>query len=109
MTTNATDPSKERMDCARVAREDVFEGYLQGKLSEEDRDAFEEHYFACARCFDELQTLQAAREELERSRPELAQRTPLVCAWGAVAVVSWYRRRDSAGRFVAGYGAVSPS
>ena len=35
-----------------------------GRLSEEDRDAFEEHYFECARCFDELQTLQAIREEL---------------------------------------------
>jgi tetratricopeptide (TPR) repeat protein len=35
-------------------------------LSEADRDAFEEHYFECPRCFDELETLQAIREELPR-------------------------------------------
>jgi tetratricopeptide (TPR) repeat protein len=52
------------MDCDRASREEIFENYLTDRLSEEDRAAFEEHYFGCPRCFDELQTLQAIREEL---------------------------------------------
>src|SRR5689334_24914279 len=33
MTTETTDSPKERMDCARVAREEVLEAYLLGRLS----------------------------------------------------------------------------
>src|SRR5687768_5225363 len=55
------------MDCERVARDEVPESYLAGRLNEEDRDAFEAHYFECARCFDELQILQAIRAELQRA------------------------------------------
>jgi tetratricopeptide (TPR) repeat protein len=66
MSANATNSSKRKMDCARVARDEILEAYLVGRLSEEDRDAFEVHYFECGRCFDELKTLQAIREELPR-------------------------------------------
>ena len=58
------------MDCARVAREEALEGYLLGRLNEEDREAFEEHYFECAGCFDELRALQAVRAELENGSVE---------------------------------------
>ena len=44
MSANATNSSKDTMDCDRVAREEILERYLAGGLSEEDRDAFEEHY-----------------------------------------------------------------
>src|SRR5262245_35007513 len=71
MTTNTTDPSKERMNCARVAREEVLEGYLLGRLSEADRDAFEEHYFGCDRCFDDLRALQSIRSELQHGGAEV--------------------------------------
>jgi tetratricopeptide (TPR) repeat protein len=64
MSADTTSSSKRGMDCDRAAREEVFESYLADRLSEEDRAAFEEHYLGCARCFDELQTLQAIREEL---------------------------------------------
>lgn len=68
MTTDTTHSPKERMDCARVAREQILESYLLGKLSDEDRDAFEEHFFECTHCFDEVRTLQAARKELANGR-----------------------------------------
>ena len=67
MTANATNLSKNRMDCARVAREEIVEGYLLDRLSEGDREAFEEHCFGCGRCFDELQTLPAI-PQFESSR-----------------------------------------
>ena len=64
MSADTTSSSKRGMDCDRAAREEVFESYLAGRLSEEDRAAFEEHYLGCARCFDELQTLQGIRDVL---------------------------------------------
>ncbi|MCX8160653.1 MAG: zf-HC2 domain-containing protein [Candidatus Saccharicenans sp.] len=35
--------------------EDLIDGYLLNKLSEGDREAFEEHYFNCSSCFEQLQ------------------------------------------------------
>ncbi len=54
------------MNCDRVAREEVPENYLMGRLSDEDRDAFEQHYFECDRCLDDLRMLQAIQRELPR-------------------------------------------
>jgi tetratricopeptide (TPR) repeat protein len=54
------------MNCARVAREEVAENYLLGRLSDEDRDAFERHFFECDRCLDDLRLLQAIQRELPR-------------------------------------------
>lgn len=85
MTANATDRGKEEMDCARVAREEVLEGYLLGRLNKEDRDAFEEHYFECARCFDELRTLRAVQAALPRTQTEPDAKSRRPFGWGAVA------------------------
>jgi len=93
MTTNTTDPGKEKMDCARVAREDFLESYLLGRLSEADRDALEQHYFECTRCFDDLQTLRFVRTELQHGSAELNPETkaiktsPLV-VWAPIGLVS---------------------
>ena len=35
--------------------EDMIDGYLLNKLSERDKELFEEHYFNCPACFEELQ------------------------------------------------------
>jgi tetratricopeptide (TPR) repeat protein len=75
MSEDATNSSKRKMDCGMVARDEICASYLLGRLSEEDRNAFEEHYFECASCFDELQTLQAIREELPRVSLELDSKT----------------------------------
>ena len=77
MSADATSSSKRSMDCDRASREEIFENYLTDRLSEEDRAAFEEHYFGCPRCFDELQTLQGIREVLShggaQSEPDAAR------------------------------------
>jgi tetratricopeptide (TPR) repeat protein len=105
MSADATNSSKHRMDCAKVAREEIIESYLVDRLSEEEREAFEEHYFECAHCFDDLQSLRAIREELRfaGAGAELEPRTtrPLF-GWAsaaglaaavvlAVGVVLWTR------------------
>ena len=65
MSANTTNSAKGRMDCGRVTRDEIIESYLVGRLSDEDRDAFEAHYFECARCFGDLQALQAIQGELQ--------------------------------------------
>jgi hypothetical protein len=42
--------------CQGRAREEVLKSYVLGRLSNHDRDTFEEHYVGCSRCFEELQT-----------------------------------------------------
>ena len=88
MSENATNSSKGRMDCDRVSHEEIFESYLLGRLSEEDREAFEEHYFECARCFDELQALQAIREELRVGSDFGTTTTRPFIAWPAVGLAA---------------------
>jgi tetratricopeptide (TPR) repeat protein len=76
------------MDCERIARDDVAQAYLVGTLSEDDRDAFEQHYFACDRCLDEVRTLEAVRDELPRSAVSEIAQPRRVSVWipaGAIA------------------------
>jgi TolA-binding protein len=40
------------------------ERYVAGRLDEAARDAFEEHYFACDRCFGRVEILRAAQQAL---------------------------------------------
>jgi hypothetical protein len=75
MTADTTSSAKRGMDCDRAAGEEVFERYLADSLSEEDRAAFEEHYFGCARCFDELQTLQDIRDVLSHGGAQSERNT----------------------------------
>ena len=73
MTADTTPSEKPPMDCDRITRDDVAQAYLLDSLSEDDRHAFEQHYFECDRCLDELRTLEAVREELSRcGEPEPA-------------------------------------
>ena len=103
MSVNATTPTSPGMDCAKVVREEIAERYLVDGLSDEDRAAFEAHYFECARCFDELAALQAIQGELRRpgAEYELGARRSLL-RWApaaglaavlviALGVVVWMR------------------
>ena len=78
MTADTTSSNREGMTCDLIAAEATIERYLRDELNEEDREAFERHYFECQRCFDELQTLEAVTREL-RQRPavHVAARKPL--------------------------------
>src|SRR6476659_8814406 len=42
----------------QIEKRDMIDGYLRGRLAEDDRKAFEEHFFGCDECFDEVQTAQ---------------------------------------------------
>jgi tetratricopeptide (TPR) repeat protein len=88
------------MRCEQVVRDDVAQRYLLGTLAEEDRDAFERHWFECARCFSDLETLRALRQALPQGAeglevPEPRARWP-PWAWAAAATVvlgvgaGWY-------------------
>ncbi len=69
MTAATTDQQPPRMDCQRVMRDELGEKYVSGRLDEADREAYEFHYFECARCSNELEALILLRTELERSVP----------------------------------------
>jgi TonB family protein len=74
------------MDCGRVAREEILEAYLLGRLTEEDREAFERHYFECAHCFDDLRSVQAIQEQLRQGGIEVQKRqNPLFVRWSLAA------------------------
>ena len=77
-----------------IAERELVESYSQGKLSDADSQAFEEHFFTCDECFAEVQAAgnfiagvrQAAAAgrltEAPRSRPAFA------FAWAAAAVLT---------------------
>jgi len=71
------------MDCESIRKNEVAERYIQGSLSEADRDAYERHFFACDACLKELQALQGMRQVLRRARSK--SWSPPVWAWGLAA------------------------
>jgi len=44
------------MNHQEIQNLEIIERYVRHKLSPEDRRAFEEHYFACDQCFEQVQT-----------------------------------------------------
>jgi hypothetical protein len=56
------------MTCIDVERGDIAEQYLLGRLTDEDSEAYERHYFECTRCYSELEALRAVREALAQPR-----------------------------------------
>lgn len=59
------------MNCEQIMRSEVAEKYLLGQLSEAEQKAFEQHYFECQRCFDDLQTYRALQLELKHAAPAI--------------------------------------
>ena len=59
------------MTCEEISQSELVEHYLLGRLDETARDAFEQHFFACERCFDRVQTLRALRSELKATAAAL--------------------------------------
>jgi len=74
------------MDCALITRQNFAERYLLEKLSPEQRDAYESHYFECDSCFQELQQLLAIREQLDAQPARAPAARPERRAFGA-----WWR------------------
>jgi TolA-binding protein len=53
------------MDCREVIDENVTERHVRGELNAQEQEAFERHFFTCARCFEELRTFEALQAELK--------------------------------------------
>lgn len=49
------------IDCEYVQDHDLVKSYLGGGLSEKEAEAFEAHYFACDRCWEEVNTANQIR------------------------------------------------
>jgi len=79
------------MDHEVAANTHAVERYLLGEMPATERDAFEEHYFACAECAGEVRSgseltrdLKAALRELQ-SRPQVS--TPSWSSWFRIPVL----------------------
>jgi tetratricopeptide (TPR) repeat protein len=65
------------------------ERYLTGSLGPEERESFEEHYFACEQCFAALQAHRALQAELSASAPQIrAMPAPNPIAWRWTAAMA---------------------
>ena len=64
------------MSCMFKDRKDTIDKYLQKELSEDEMNAFEEHYLSCNECFSELestkQMIELIRKEGEELFPEFS-------------------------------------
>lgn len=92
------------VDCRVVAVGGLDERYVAGRLTGEEREAFELHYMGCAACFERLTWMEAARDRLceprdlhRRSGRGLSRRWWFMPAAAAAAValaMVWLTRRD---------------
>ena len=79
------------MTCERFDSTETFERYLAGTLSDPERDAFEEHYFGCDRCFEALRILRATREALRAAGPLVPAtpiRRPRRALWAGIGIAA---------------------
>jgi hypothetical protein len=79
------------MDHQTAKNAKLLERYLLGEMADPERDAFEEHYFSCAACAEEVVT---ATKFLDNAkRPLLALRAEEAAQPAAlVATVPWWER-----------------
>ncbi|MBI1896639.1 MAG: hypothetical protein HYS04_08915 [Acidobacteria bacterium] len=76
------------MTCEEVKRCDLAELYARGELTSQDASAFEEHYWQCASCLEELDAIQTARSVLTRRASGRGNATPWKWAAAALLVAS---------------------
>jgi TolA-binding protein len=116
MSAQTTNSKEDGMTCERVMKENLAEQYLVGALSAPEQDAFEQHYFECPRCFEELDQHRLLQQALQQAEPDIrreavAPRPSWNWQWGAVAVAAavmlalalgiWYGRPRGASPTVA--------
>jgi TolA-binding protein len=61
------------MDCERASRENLAERYLAGALDAETRDDWEQHFFGCEQCAQQVEILQSIISPLREMAPEIRQ------------------------------------
>ena len=69
------------MTCNEVRARDLVEHYLSGHMAEDDANAYEIHYFACERCFGDLETARYLREALTRAAAKQREPFPPAKTW----------------------------
>lgn len=74
------------MTCEDVQARAVAEDYLHGRLTADDQEAYERHFFECDRCFSELEALRATAAAL-RQPPTVASVRVMNARWLALAAV----------------------
>ncbi len=52
------------MNCEQIEALDLAARYVAGQLDPSEREAYEQHYFECAQCFEDVQLRLAMRDEL---------------------------------------------
>ena len=73
------------MTCETVQSENVVERYVLGQLSAAEQNAFEEHFFACDACLEEVRLMQRSAGGGE-GRPRQMPSWKWI-AWGAAAAL----------------------
>lgn len=107
MSAETTNSGEPRMNCDQVMKGEIAEKYLLGELGEADQEAFEQHYFECPRCFQELETYRALQGELKQAAPAILAEPVgrrIGWAWAAAAagvllvvgISTWLRQEGPA-------------
>lgn len=82
------------MDHTYVEEHDLIEAYLAERLSAEERDSFEAHYFSCETCLERLAAAEGLREGMRRVAAEdLAQAVAVRAQLGFLAGLAALSRR----------------
>ncbi len=80
------------MTCEEIQSGELAEHYFAGKLTEPERDRFEEHYFACDSCWKTIRDIRATRQALQSAGvgPALAAIPPRrpVRFWAPAAIAA---------------------
>lgn len=79
------------MDHKYAIENHVAEGYLLDDLDERERDAYEDHFFGCSTCADEVETVSAFIDTAKQVIREEMQ-AELAVASVAVPAPSWFQR-----------------
>lgn len=102
------------MKCFQAASVDDIERYLTNRFSEEEQQAFEEHYFGCAECFEKLETVRVIQMAARRVQPRAGSAWWMSGALGlaaalAIAVGLWFWWSDAHRLVSAPVARVTPS
>jgi hypothetical protein len=103
------------MNHTEAVRSSAAERYLLDEMSEVERHAFEDHYFDCAECADDVRAGALMREGVKdglldrpnvRSFAQAAPQTATRRAWRPAAIVPW--AAAAAFALIAGYQSLQP-
>ena len=69
------------MNCEQVLTGDIAEKYVLSHLSVAEQEAFEQHYFECKRCFEELQACRGLQVALSETKSVMKTEVEAPVRW----------------------------